>query len=377
MPNVPPGAPFDEQGGRLRGVLDLAAGRYPGFLFGLPVGTLLPVFHFHQTTAAVLEPAFRYLAENGYRTVLSDDAARLVREGRHPGARTVMLAFDDAFASLWLVVGPLLEKYDLRAVTYAIPARLVDAPEVRSTGTDGPVDAAAADRADNPFVTWPELRALSDSGRVDVQSHTWSHSMIFSGQTVTGVVDEAFGREPSIIHPRVNAGTQLEFLQPSRLGHPMFARRSRMSDGRRFWPDADASARIERVVEAGGGAAFFRHAGWRRELAPLLEGTFPGRWESVAEQRHEIESELSQSRDELEARLKKPVRHVCLPWGITGATTRAALERLGFASAYANRLSGRLAVAAGDDPFFLKRLHSRHIFALPGRHRRIFTTLAG
>lgn len=375
MPNVPPGAPLTEQGGRLRGVMDLAAGHYPKFLFGLGIGKLLPVFHFHQVTVDTLEPAFRYLVENGYRTVLSDDVARLVREGRHPGPRTVMLAFDDAWASLWLVVGPLLERYNLRAVTYVIAGRVQDADGPRPTSAGGPVDAAAADRAANPFVTWPELRALSASGRVEVQSHTWSHSMIFTGSDATGVVDPDFSREPQILHPRLNSGRSLEFLSPSRLGFPMFARRSRMSDGRRFWPEPDACARVEASVRDGGGAAFFARRDWRKDLAPLL-AAIPGRVETDAERENEIEQELVFARDEIEHRLGTRVRHICLPWGITGSVTRRALERVGIVTAFANRLSGRLAVAAGDEPFFLKRLDNRHIFALPGRGRRVFTTLA-
>ena len=81
--------------------------------------------------------------------------------------------------------------------------------------------------------------------------------------------------------------------------------------------------------------------------------------------------ELSAAREvELQAKLGTPVDHVCLPWGVSGPTTRAALERLGFVSAFANRWSGQYAVRAGDDPFFLKRLNGRHIFALPGKRRR-------
>lgn len=370
---VPPGSPLDEQGGRVRGLIDLAAGRYPKFLFGLDVGTLLPVFHFHQVTVESLEPAFAYLHENGYRTVVSDDVARLVREGRHPGPRTVMLAFDDAWASLWLVVGPLLERYDLRAVTYVIPGRVRDAAAVRPTIADGPVDATAADLADNPFVTWPELRALAASGRVDVQSHTWSHSMVFTGQRPMGVVDQQFGREPQIIHPRLNSGRVPAYLSAAQLGHPLFARRSRMSDGRRFWPDPDACARAEAAVRAGG-AGFLDRPDWRKQLRPYLEG-IPGRFETDAEREREIEFELAEARDEIERRIGTAVRHVCLPWGITGSVTRRALERMGMVTAFANRLSGRLAVAAGDDPFYLKRLDNRHIFALPGKGRRAFTTL--
>ena len=81
MLHVPRGAPFSERGGRLRAVVDLAAGRYPRFLFGFGVGSILPVFHFHETTVEKLEPAFRYLVDNGYRTVGADALSALVNRG--------------------------------------------------------------------------------------------------------------------------------------------------------------------------------------------------------------------------------------------------------------------------------------------------------
>jgi hypothetical protein len=122
--------------------------------------------------------------------------------------------------------------------------------------------------------------------------------------------------------------------------------------------------------------AFLDRQDWRKELAPLLTAIH-GRVETDAEREREIEQELVLARDELEGRLGTRVRHICLPWGVTGTVTRRALERLGIVSAFANRLAGRLAVAAGDDPFYLKRLDNRHIFALPGRgRRRMFSTLA-
>lgn len=338
MQHAPIGAPFDERGGRVRGVLDLVAGRYPGFLFGLPVGSALPVFHFHETTPEALEPAFQYLAENNYRTVVSDDVARIVRGDAAPVPRTVMLAFDDAWASLWLVVGPLLKKYNLRAVTYAIPGRMIDAPAVRPSLADGPVDAEAADRAEQPFVTWPELRALSTSGLVDVQSHTWSHSMVFCGTEIVGRVDASLADEPMLNRPRLNRDDPPVFLSGSAVGAPLYARRSRMSDALRVFPD---------------------------------EG---GRVETAEEQRAAIEYELTAARETLQAQLRARVDHICLPWGVSGSVTEAALRRLGFATAFANQMAGRYVVAAGDHPYFLKRLNSRHIFALPGRGRRPFVT---
>ena len=175
--------------------------------------------------------------------------------------------------------------------------------------------------------------------------------------------------------PQIGDDGVASFLMPSRLGHPIFGCRSRMSDGRRFRPDLDACEAVERFVAGHGGPRFFDRPDADRDLAPLL-ARVSGHYESEETQAAAIERELADARDQLEARLAVTVRHVCLPWGVTGRITRRTLERLGFRTAFANRLSGRLAVGRHDDPFFLKRLHARHVFALPGRGRRVFTTLA-
>ncbi|ODS59514.1 MAG: hypothetical protein ABS36_00855 [Acidobacteria bacterium SCN 69-37] len=370
---VPAGSPRDERGGRLLGLADLAAGRYPGFLFGLPVGRQLPVFHFHESTVASIDPTLRYLAENGYRTVLSDALDRLVHDGVHPGPRRVLLCFDDALASLWLVVAPLLRRYGFQAVTYAVPGRMRDAETLRPTIDNGPVDAAAADSAENPFATWPELIALSNEGVIDVQSHSFTHAMIFVDRQVIDVVRPGYEREHFMNRPLV-ADAPARFLTPDRLGYPLFPCRSRFSDGRRFYHDASAAERLEAHVAAHGGAAFFERPDWQAQIRALTE-TIDGRFETDEERQTAITEEWIAARDVLEARLGRPVRHVCLPWGITGRHTREALQRLGVRTAFANRRAGRLAVAHGDDPFFLRRLESRHVRALPGRGRRAFRTL--
>src|SRR4030081_3286682 len=128
--------PFAERGGTVRGLLDLATGCYPAFLFGGSVGAL-PVFHFHEVTRGWLEPRLQYLAENGYRTVTCDEIARLVVDGVEPGPAAVALACDDPWASVWTVAAPLLRVFKLTAILFAIPARVPEAETVRPA--DGPI----------------------------------------------------------------------------------------------------------------------------------------------------------------------------------------------------------------------------------------------
>jgi hypothetical protein len=155
-----------------------------------------------------------------------------------------------------------------------------------------------------------------------------------------------------------------------------------MSDGRRVAVSDDVHRRCVEHVAREGGATFFDRRGWRAELDTIVRGAGGAHSgacrptlavESADSQRAAIEEELDRGRSMLNDKLgTRTVNHVCLPWGVSGSQTAAALGRLGFRTAFANRLRGVHAVRRGDDPFWLKRLPNRHIYRLPGRGRRTF-----
>ncbi len=345
--------PFSERGGALRGCLDLLSGRFPAFVFGGSVGSLLPVFHFHDETREELDPKLRHLAENGYRSVTAGDIADYTRGQRSLPARAVALCFDDAWRSLAKVAAPLLERYGLTAITFAIPARMREEPDLLS-----------------PLVSWSELARLHVSGVIDVQSHTYTHSMVFTSSVPVDFVAPGYERTPFLNRPQISPPPGLAFVTPDELGVPLYAARSRMSDARRVSVSPEVPARCADLVRREGGAAFFTRAGWRTRLLALVADA-----RSVAEtpdeQARAIEEELARSRDELNGRLRtRSVNHICLPWGVSSGRTRALLERVGYRSAFANRMRGMHAVRPGDDPYWLKRLPNRYIPLLPGRGRR-------
>lgn len=358
--------PFTERGGALRGALDLASGRFPRFVFGGPIARdLLPVFHFHEVTREELEPKLAYLAGNGYRTVTSDEIDRFVRGELRLDGRHVALCFDDAWVSMWTVALPLLQQYGLSAITYAIPARIEEAEEPRG---------AAGAATGSPFVTWPELYALHNSGVVDVQSHTHTHSRIFCAAEIVGFVTPAFASTPLLNRPQLSPPPSLRFVDAAELGAPLYVARSRMSDGRRVAVPLDVHERCVAFVATEGGAAFFERPGWGARLRSAAAGGQPEGAETEAEQQRAIEEELAASREVLNSRLRTTsVRHICLPWGVSGRLTSAALARTGYRTAFANRLPGTHAVRRGDAPFWLKRLPNKYIFRLPGRGRRLWS----
>lgn len=343
------GVPFNERGGTLRGALDLICGRFPRFVFGGGVaGDTLPVFHFHDHTRDELEPKLRYLAENGYRTVTCDEIAAFVAGDRRLD-KAVAICFDDGWASVWDVAAPLLKAFQQTAIVFAIPGRM-DCPG-------------------SPLVTWEQLRTLHASGIVDVQSHTEVHARIFTSAERVGFVTPQYHTTPYLNRPQLSRAP-LRFVTPLDLGTPLYVARSRMSDGRRVEPDPSMVRRCTDLVAREGGPAFFERPDWRSQLEAAARSG-PATVESDAQRQAAIEDELVRSRDALNARLgTTAVRHICLPWGVSGRITAAALKRTGYVTAFANRLRGLHAVKAGDDPLWLKRLPNKYVETLPGHGRR-------
>jgi peptidoglycan/xylan/chitin deacetylase (PgdA/CDA1 family) len=329
---------------------------------GQPLGEILPVFHFHDVTREALEPYLQYLKQNDYRTVTSEAMRRFAYDGIHPGRKSVVLCFDDAFASMWTVATPLLERYGMSAITYVIPARVSDAAEVRD-----PAGWAPGDEGD--LATWPEIKAMHMSGRVDVQAHTLTHANIFCSDDVVAFVTPEtcmtmLGR------PVLGFGQPPRVLNSDTLGAPLYLARSRMSDALAYVDTELARDACVEHVDAHGGSTFFEQTGWRQELKEIVV-RHRGRFESVAEREQSQLSELQGAREMLEQHLPgHSVRHVCFPWGVAGESAVAAARRAGYETAVADQLWGRRCMWRKTDPYHIMRLKHSYIFTLPGRGRK-------
>jgi hypothetical protein len=304
--------PFGERKTRLRAPLDLLTGCYPRFLLGgRGSSQVLPAFHFHQATEAGLTPWLDHLVRGGYRTLSMDEAEAFV-QGRATAERSVVLCFDDAWSSLWTVAEPMLRARSMRAVAFAIPGRTLDARAVRPQRPD-----STRDDTEQPFCTWPELQAMAGAGVVEVQSHTHLHA-------------RGFGAEPTL---KLEAATWSALAPLDR-------------------PWLDAEGRFATAEDVG------------RPWAPLVSayGTAPvwlerqQRFETGEERTARLRRDLGQSREVLEARLGRPVRHLCFPWAVAGAEAEASARHVGFATAFADRLFGTRAILRGQNPYRLMRL---------------------
>ncbi len=105
-----------------------------------------------------LEKQLRFFKGRGIRTVFASELA-----GLEPGnERCVALTFDDGYEDNYTEVFPLLKKYGCKATVFMITG-LID---------------------QEGYLTADEIREMTDSGLVSVQSHTVSHEPLALGDKV-------------------------------------------------------------------------------------------------------------------------------------------------------------------------------------------------
>ncbi|WFB37855.1 polysaccharide deacetylase family protein [Kiritimatiellota bacterium B12222] len=347
--------PFSERESAWREPLELLKGKWPAFVFGAGVGAQLPVFRFSSVIRQEFEPSLIYLMENGYHTVQSAELEAILRGDKPPDPKAVMLCFDHAWASLWTIAAPLLERYNFTAVTYAIPGRIHDSKALRPVWGQ-PEHDPDVDRTENLFCSWKELKALSDGGRVEVQSNGWSHGKIFSHDKFECLVMPETRMHP-LRWPMVSdPGEELKLLSRSRIFHPLLPLRSRLSDALRHDVDPLVVDAIRNDPDA----------------APYLFQKYFLQVETEEDRVSAIRFELTRSKELLEHHLGKEIHQLCFPWGVGGRLAAGMLSDLGYRTAFADRQASFLAVKAGQNPLKLGRLPCEYIRALPGKPRKLY-----
>ena len=130
----------------------------------IPSGVKVPILMYHEVSDAVqgsldylfvstgsMRSQLQWLKDNGYQTIHFSDLTRL-SEFRKP----VILTFDDGYEGNYTNLYPLLKEFNMKATIFVV------------TDEVGLKDKMTAE----------QLREISDSGLVSVQSHTKSHKRL-------------------------------------------------------------------------------------------------------------------------------------------------------------------------------------------------------
>lgn len=126
-----------------------------------------------------------YIADHGYRALTADELLEFLLGRRAPVGRSVVITFDDGYLDNYVYAYPILKRYNLHAIVFAITGLIGDGAPRAYAGGGTPLPptpdhrgckAAVADaRADEVMLRWSEIEAMEASGVIEIHSHTHRH----------------------------------------------------------------------------------------------------------------------------------------------------------------------------------------------------------
>lgn len=305
----------------------------------MPENVKIPVLYFHSVApykhpdwiksfltleVDYFESVIKMLAGRKYNFLFLDEYLDIRNNPELAGkGKYACLTFDDGYLDNYVFAYPILKKHGAKGTIFVNPALVQKEKSLRANLDD------LAGRGRNPseleflgFCNWGELEAMDKSGVIDVQSHTLTHTKVFSGNKV---------RE--FHHPKANWLYPIGNLFPERLpyyaadkgferllpyGSPFFEEKSSLiSRIHHINPEFEAQ-----TVEALSSTDWDRYDwqdSWNR-VCPIYEAyrqkdELISHIESEAEYQERIRREIFLSKQILEEKLKKQVHHLCWPHG--------------------------------------------------------------
>ncbi|MDB6087280.1 MAG: hypothetical protein JWN85_64 [Gammaproteobacteria bacterium] len=347
-----------------RSVAGVLKTRYPRFLLGLPLSRgEIPVFIYHDVDPVGFARDLQFLQINGYRTLGLEEflAARGSKSGGD--GRRILLTFDDARRSFYDSALPTLRAFGARATLF-VPSYWMKPPE--QTGVD-------------LFMNWQQVRACSESGLVDVQSHAHRHALVFTSDRLVGfATPRLLARYDIYDWPmrHTAAGDRLGRPAP---GSPIYRAAPLLSAGTRFMESAGLTDACTQHVARSGGTDFFARPDWAARLRRLYSsraGVLRGEHMKDDEFQALVASELELARTQFRAHMGYAPTSLAYPWMLGSRHSLEVARHCGFHSAFGVALDYRRARDRRLPVPTFGRLKADWLPLLPGKGRASFISIA-
>jgi len=271
----------------------------------------------------VFEDHLRWLQRGGYRSASLYEFDSHCRGEEPLPPRSVVLTFDDGYLDNWSHAAPLLERYGFSGTVVVTPEFVDPSGAVRPTLRDVWAGRTTEPELDvRAFMSWPELKAVSDAGILDVQCHAMTHTWYPTGDRIDGFhhpADHRYWLDWNAFPAEKTGYLKAPARSRVPLGTPVYESAKSLESPRSF-PDPREAAHLCAFVEAQGGERLFDSPGWEGRLRAESEAwrrdhRSDTRQETVDERVQRIHVELRDSKQQIQAALGRPVDFLVWPGG--------------------------------------------------------------
>lgn len=283
------------------------------------------------------EKWFEYLAENKYKTEFIDtwynteDVDTNIRNDKK-----IILTFDDGYVDNWVYLYPLLSKYEIKATIFVNPEFIVESESVRLNLQDiwnGKIKYSELN--DKGFLNWKEIIKMSESGLVDIQSHSMSHNWYFTSNNIIDIYTKDKYSKYYWLNWIITPNLKPYYLNKNYSnnipeGYPIYEN-GRSLAIRRYIPSNDL---INYLTDN-----YYQTNNNKKDITQLLlNQKYYGHIESDKEMIERYYYELGESKKILENKLNKKVDYLCWPGGGYNSTSINVSRDVGYkASTIASR----------------------------------------
>lgn len=168
----------------------------------------------------------KYYSKN-YNSVSLKEYWEIKNGFRKPVKNPIVITFDDGYLDNWIWAFPLLKKFGLKATIFVSPEFVDKINGIRPNLIDLEKGEVSHNEIETwGYLSWEEMKAMEESGLIDIQSHTMTHTKYFvsdrlidlhhPGADALNAIGNLFpDRKPYCISDR-----SFEKLIPS--GYPLF-----------------------------------------------------------------------------------------------------------------------------------------------------------
>lgn len=332
------------------------------------------VFSHISEPVNVFEEKIAYLAKKRYNFIFWDDLYDHMSGRRKLPRKSIMLTFDDGYLDNWVYAFPILKKYGAKATIFVNPEFVDPRPVVRNWA-DTIKDDRNASIEKKGFLSWDELRLMQQSGLIDVQSHSLTHTWYFCGKEVIDFYSPSTGNKYPWLFwnarpdrkPFYMVEDQSSFIP---LGHPIYIHEKALI-AKRFLPSERLVQELSSLVLNEEVPHFFENKDWFEKLVKVHEmliEKYGFEVESEEDYKKRVYQELSESKRIIETHLDKEVKYICWPGGGYNDITKAIAREVGYkAWTLSSKDLGNKRNRPGAEPSEIKRIGSLSRYRFGGR----------
>jgi peptidoglycan/xylan/chitin deacetylase (PgdA/CDA1 family) len=126
------------------------------------------------------EEQMSFLHRKGYHSLFVSELVEWMEGKKRLPRKSLVLTFDDGFWDNYEFAFPVLKKYRLKATIFIVTGWVSEGKGPSLSREVIPHQQGnqliARDQGNLLAMTWPEIKALQDSGLIEIESHTHSHN---------------------------------------------------------------------------------------------------------------------------------------------------------------------------------------------------------